>query len=151
MEEDPASIEERKRKRFIPELSKLPWFLQIPLFFVAIFIIGLPYIIMQRPNPFNQAVAEYDGLCEMKRNKDIDGISKLISHDWKGKKGQILQAVQGLKCVHRSKAYKLFIRVDAEKHYILLLKGHGNAIRVRFAMENDKMQWLPLSGEGKRP
>lgn len=150
MEEDQANIEGQQRKRLIPELSKLPWFIQVPLLLVAIFIIVLPYILMQQKNPFNQAVAAYDSLCKMKHDGDQKGISSMISSAWEGKKAGISQAVKALQCVHRGKEYKLFIKVDQEKHYILLLKGHGMVIRVRFAMEHDKMRWLPFPDNGKK-
>jgi len=141
-EQQRLNNEEQKQKRFIPELGKLPWYFKIALFFVAIFLISLPYILMEQPNPFNQAVAAYDSLCKMKENNDINGISHMIDPSWNGK--DVKKTVAALECVPRSKGYKLFIKVDPEKHYILLVKGHDKAIRVRFSMDDKQMRWLPV-------
>ena len=144
METNQGNSDSGQGKRFIPELSKLPWYLQVLLFLVAIFLIALPYIVMEQKNPFNQAVAMYDRVCRMKQAHDLKGIATLIAPGWEGKKSQIKQVVMSLKCVPRRKGYKLFIKEDVQKHYILLLRGHGQAIQVRFVMDHDRMLWLPV-------
>lgn len=143
METNQGNSEGGQNKRFIPELSKLPWYLQVLLFLVAIFLIALPYIVMEQKNPFNQAVAMYDKICHLKQAHDVKGIATLIAPGWEGKKSQVKQVVTSLKCVPRREGYKLFIKEDEQKHYILLLRGHGQAIRVRFVMDHKRMMWLP--------
>ena len=144
METNQSDSNIEQRKRFIPELSKLPWYLQVLLFLVAIFLIALPYIVMEQKNPFNQAVAVYDKICRMKEAHDVPGIASMIAPGWEGKKSQVKQVVARLKCVDRRNGYKLFIKEDEKKHYILLLRGHGQAIQVRFIMDHDRMMWLPV-------
>ena len=146
MEQDQKDFEQPDQgfttKRFIPELGKLPWFFKIPLFFVALFLISMPYILMHQSNPFNQAVATYDKICKYKQNQDVTSIKSLISANWDHR--DLQGCINRLDCVQRRQpGWKLYIRQDPDKAYTLMLKRRDHTVMVRFSMENNRMMWLP--------
>ena len=142
MEETPRAPENQARG-FIPDLGKLPWFLKIPLFLVALFLIAMPYILIQQKNPFNQAVATYDALCRYKQANDMVGVAGLLAPQWSGTRQEIRARLTKLQCVPRRDGYKLFIREDGTNEFTLLIKGHGQAVMVRFMLNDGRMKWLP--------
>ena len=143
MEENRTETEGFTQKRFIPELGKLPWFLKIPLFFVAIFLISMPYILMQQKNPFNQSVAAYDQLCKYKQDRNLSAIGEMVSPRWSGTTKELQTCVDTLQCVKRRNGWKLFIREDEDQGYTLMLKGHNRAVMVRFDLNGGRMLWIP--------
>ena len=125
-------------------LSDLPWPIKILLFAVAIFIIALPYILITRSNPYNEAVRTYDHMCAAKTSGDITKFSGLIDQDFpEFKKTKLNQLFKSFTCFNR-KHSKIQFKRDDDGYYWIRVIHKGKKEDIRFKRKNHTMFIAPL-------